>query len=386
MTLKQSSQNVNNLSSLFKFTSDLNSFPLLSQPIPPLYGLIDNQFNPIYPKKEMINENGVLHTTQQLFDELKNDIKLYKLRGAFSKKNEKLVDIQIHKGYSTPQAFEDSFSGTQKELSDTISTRTMLQSEVNLKTSKKVQKFSFFEDFFEFFKEEYVRSKFLSYVPMTMYGNQIKSVGGGLMLEIDDAQYNNNEEYKVEMYHLNDDYDLFRQIAYKHGFKTDKNIPWRLYLDLNSPRFIKELDKKFKKDLAFFFKTCYNKIYSNISDIYELFNNIWKNISKRDDDVLVVPNGTTSKSLEKRTREKEKTFKIRKEELMLLKIEMILRETRLFKNDNLLQINSIKRDIVQYKKKEKNEEKVIEKVLTCFYREVNKRLLFLAMSEVRPEQ
>lgn len=164
----------------------------------------------------------------------------------------------------------------------------------------------------------------------------MKSVGGGLMLEIDDAQYNNNEEYKVEMYHLNDDYDLFRQIAYKHGFKTDKNIPWRLYLDLNSPRFIKELDKKFKKDLAFFFKTCYNKIYSNISDIYELFNNIWKNISKRDDDVLVVPNGTTSKSLEKRTREKEKTFKIRKEELMLLKIEMILRETRLFKNDNLL--------------------------------------------------
>jgi hypothetical protein len=67
-------------------------------------------------------------------------------------------------------------------------------------------------------------------------------LSSGLMIEVADFSYS-DDVTKNRMFYSNPDFELFRDIAYFHGFVLDKNIPWRLVADINSPNMLPYLKK-----------------------------------------------------------------------------------------------------------------------------------------------
>jgi hypothetical protein len=58
----------------------------------------------------------------------------------------------------------------------------------------------------------------------------------GLIIEVSDARYDQDSVKSMEF--LDDNFQLFAQIANQYGFSIDQNIPWRLVADLNNPAMI----------------------------------------------------------------------------------------------------------------------------------------------------
>ncbi len=63
----------------------------------------------------------------------------------------------------------------------------------------------------------------------------------GLIIEVSDARYDQDSVKSMEF--LDDNFQLFAQIANQYGFSIDQNIPWRLVADLNNPAMIEYMTR-----------------------------------------------------------------------------------------------------------------------------------------------
>ena len=67
---------------------------------------------------------------------------------------------------------------------------------------------------------------------MSRYSNQLNS---GLIVEIHNGPYD-DDSYKIERFYANVNMNYYLSITKRFGFVVDKNIPWRLIADINSPQ------------------------------------------------------------------------------------------------------------------------------------------------------
>lgn len=67
---------------------------------------------------------------------------------------------------------------------------------------------------------------------MSRYNNQLNS---GLIVEIHNGPYDDNE-YKINNFYANVNMNYYLALTKRFGFMVDKNIPWRLIADINSPQ------------------------------------------------------------------------------------------------------------------------------------------------------
>lgn len=67
---------------------------------------------------------------------------------------------------------------------------------------------------------------------MSRYNNQLNS---GLIVEIHNGPYDDNE-YKITNFYANPNMNYYLALTKRFGFMVDKNIPWRLIADINSPQ------------------------------------------------------------------------------------------------------------------------------------------------------
>jgi len=138
------------------------------------------------------------------------------------------------------KSYVDEFE-IQDEYLETLYSDFFAEVLFNLGTSDKIKNI---DDFYRHLKE-YIEEK---KQPLTTPGIMESDFGSvyvsGLMVDVlsDAAE---NDIQKVDF--LNDpNYGVYANLAHKHGFKVDINVPWRLIFDYRRPKFA-EIIAKFKK-------------------------------------------------------------------------------------------------------------------------------------------
>jgi len=84
----------------------------------------------------------------------------------------------------------------------------------------------------------------------------------GLVLEVWDGEYSDDRQ-KVDLFYRERNFEYFKNLAHQHGFWIDKNIPWRLVADLNSPRMRPFIENNYGKgaNAASILFTAFGKTY-----------------------------------------------------------------------------------------------------------------------------
>lgn len=100
-----------------------------------------------------------------------------------------------------------------------------------------------FEEFLKNFRE--FVEVYLSFSSVTMMGFLLSNKSNPLFtgLVIDLASERHGDDKVKERWLKDPNYDLFLDVAVRNGFLVDKNAPWRLIADINSPAMKKFLDK-----------------------------------------------------------------------------------------------------------------------------------------------
>jgi len=100
----------------------------------------------------------------------------------------------------------------------------------------------------------------------------------GLVVEVGEELYS-EDFYKAEKYYEDNNFSFFLDIAKKHGFMIDKNIPWRLVADVSSPAMRKRMSAYIDPNDFFLERVYYYYSYRDdidnlkvyLFDMYETF-------------------------------------------------------------------------------------------------------------------
>jgi hypothetical protein len=81
----------------------------------------------------------------------------------------------------------------------------------------------------------------------------------GLMIEVADADHS-EDRLKNKIFIKDPNFPIFRKTAAKYGFVIDKNAPWRLVANLNSPKMAEYMNAR-GRGYSSIFKRCYYAAY-----------------------------------------------------------------------------------------------------------------------------
>lgn len=230
-----------------------------------LYGLIDKQGRALYPKNNFIEIIGNTNSsTQEAFvfvGDAFNDLTKYHFGFSNTNKFEKngsiYIDLNIQKGaINVDELYYEYMNSIYK----------VFYSFFALNNQTKIKNFSsFIEILLPFFK---VITKF-SPINRSEF---IKSKGcspniNGLNLDLLDTKVFTNTERKASTYLSDPNFDIFIDSARRFGFYVDKNIPWRLVADLESPVMKSYYRKYGLNNLDDVIKNCYHIAYYSDMDV-----------------------------------------------------------------------------------------------------------------------
>jgi len=135
-----------------------------------------------------------------------------------------LSEIKIHKAFHSAEMDYDSYITkiVEKFNNDLIGS----QKDSTVKTIK---------DYFDLFFEEIIESNEISNFSRTSYymSPEVSSLSSGLSFDISPLNPSKNEDKQLFLDSFN--FDFYRESAINFGFNINKNIPWRLSLNLSSP-------------------------------------------------------------------------------------------------------------------------------------------------------
>ena len=203
-----------------------------------LIGRVDARYNPVYPSDNFMKPiygGGASGNTQLVYA-------LDFVADAFEAMKEKfdkdfrankinpdapvLSQLNVKLGYSSPLQQYDFY------LSDLISDFLSF-----VKKRNRINKIRDFGTFLPVFMN-YVKLRTRT-APITrsMYllTKFVHPRASGLVLELWDGAYAKDRD-KVDLFYRQQSFEYFKNLAHQYGFMIDKNIPWRLVADLNSPR------------------------------------------------------------------------------------------------------------------------------------------------------
>ena len=224
-----------------------------------LYGKVNSNREPIFLKTENLVsiENtateesfSVLPPIALAFQSFQREMKVLSFQGIIDDPESKLYNINPTKGWvSAYELYKDHMELYYNEvLKDFMETNHT--------------KIRNFEDFINMLVSLYVDSKIE--FPFT-FGGFIKSYfcpieTSGLVIHIDDELDISSDEEKYVRYIDDINFPNYVNIAMKHGFRIDRDIPWRLVADLKSAAMQQYiLDTMEVPDLNGFLATAYQK-------------------------------------------------------------------------------------------------------------------------------
>lgn len=81
----------------------------------------------------------------------------------------------------------------------------------------------------------------------------------GLVIDLSDEDCS-EDSAKFKGFLTDPNFNLVKSVANRFGFRIDRHVPWRLYLDLNSPYIVEKLQKRGVKSLSEFFDRYYDRV------------------------------------------------------------------------------------------------------------------------------
>ena len=202
------------------------------------YGRVDPSYNVVEPNRnhlEPISGDSTSRVVVLSFvaDAFKDFLSEYRKRstsGNIRGENPTFTNLAPKQGYVNPSAaykkyvsriyheFVSSYLGQKKEFA-----------------------INSFEDFVgEFLNFLKIRSKKANN-PITksafLVGNRMSPMSSGLCIEID-RQDHAEDALKVNRFIKDVDFEFYSQLATKYGFLIDKNAPWRMVANVNSPEML----------------------------------------------------------------------------------------------------------------------------------------------------
>lgn len=249
-----------------------------------LYGKINTKGQVVAPKKEFLVERGkgkLFNFVAENFDRLKNYMNFSRLRGIVTDNNPNLYILEIQPSFiDVEQEYELYISNLFDILRNRIRNQTQILTDSNMIAKNVCNK----KELLDFLKYDWILSGAVQQLPFSKYSYLLKNINSalsfGLVFEFDNAQYN-DEIYKYEKYYNNQDFDVFVKSAFKFGFRVDRDIPWRLYVDLNSPEISKSYQTIFSQPIDTLFYRGYN-VFRKCKKNHKNFLNFVKNLLKQD--------------------------------------------------------------------------------------------------------
>ena len=218
-----------------------------------LYGKVDTSGFSVIPKEKYISlirvgedqQHRTLQLTEECFREMAEYYAKLETRGKLSSKSVTLKEILPKKAW-TSQAVSYSAHLENIKMQFTSAKDTDLP---------EIRGYSTFEKTFM----EYARS---FQFPLTMSGycaSRLTSpLQTGLVIDLSDEDPS-DDRVKHNGFITDPNFDVYRNVANRFGFRIDGHIPWRLYLDLNSPYVQEKMKKRGVANLKEFFEKYYQR-------------------------------------------------------------------------------------------------------------------------------
>ena len=271
-------------------TNDLNSFELFVQrkrykdssypltsttgaPTPfdlwydkPLYGRINKKGQPIIVIEEKLKrvesaetDLFVLDFVADAFENFRNEFLFLNKENAAGTVFEELLPV---KGWESSVDNREIYIG---QLYDLYGNNYIT---INNRKSSILSFDDFLNKFYEFFNE------YGAEFPLTLSNYHISSfvspLASGIMIELSELDHGSDAE-KYDDLLQNANFICYAQTAEKHGFKIDKNAPWRLIADLGSPYWEINFNLTLDKILNEYYNLAYEKDIQLMKDMFGRF-------------------------------------------------------------------------------------------------------------------
>ena len=238
----------------------------------PLYGKVDNNGAPIYPKESQLDyisrptddlQLAVLNFVANSFNKMRDHYGfIFKMKEELGPTSFFGNDLQPTRAWESPiqaytsyiQEFYDAFfNNILAPIGDTNAIKN-------------------FDDFVKVLLE-YITNERKAFTRMAHAESGKTSIlNTGLAIEIFEGEYGNDSQ---AVSFLNDpNYPIYEELCRKYGFKIDKNIPWRIVANIKSNNLSPYIREQFSTSLKTFttedvFKEFYNEY--NTSLFFEEF-------------------------------------------------------------------------------------------------------------------
>lgn len=253
---------------------DKNVYPRVA-PIPidlwydkPLYGKVDKRNNSVYPseaflKQFKISEKTIfaLNFVVDAFEDFKIAFETFVERGKIQTTNTELLEMTPDKSWESVNGFYHEYIS----ILYTVFSETFIQDGVR---NEKILDFSsFVKVFIEFIdsitplypfsKTGFITSK---YCPPSI---------SGLVIKIK-RENHSEDQNKFDKYLDDGNFTFYARLARNHGFVVDKNAPWVLVADLDSPAMLPYFEKN-ETDLDNLFQDFYYRSFELDVEIIKIY-------------------------------------------------------------------------------------------------------------------
>lgn len=228
-----------------------------------LYGRVDNQNNSIAIKKPYLKRLD-LESDEKLFcvdfvadafSQLKREIKRETFAGNMIPYGAYAECDPVKAWISPIKSYENAVEEMVRLYFETYIVDLELSGVLDLKINT-------FKEYVLNFINFFSKRKNSSFVSLTHFIRSVfcSPLSSGLILELSDDDHN-DDKAKFDKYLTDPNFTTFSRLALKHGFRIDKNAPWRLIADLNSEAMKKQLTDRKINSLTQFFEEYYYQTY-----------------------------------------------------------------------------------------------------------------------------
>jgi hypothetical protein len=220
-------------------TTQLKDF-LLNEKI--FIGRVDGSFNPVFVNQKELNNFGPdsstkvgLRVVTEAYKDMKRKYDRDFAQGYINQNAPALTELSVKKAFINPF---DNYKNSLRSRTEEFLTY--------VKNNRLINNIEGFDSFVNPFLQ-YIRDTGKERpITRSMYflTRRYSPLSTGLAFEVDNASYS-EDQYKIDAYYRQKNFQYFKNLASRYGFVIDKNIPWRLVADLNSPQMTPYVEKAF---------------------------------------------------------------------------------------------------------------------------------------------
>lgn len=274
-------------------TRQLKDF-LLNEKI--FIGRVDGSFNPVFVNQKELDNFGPesntkvgLRVVTEAYKDMKRKYDRDFAQGYINQNAPALTELSVKKAFINP--FDDYKNNLRSR------TEEFLSYVKNNRLINTIEDFdSFVNPFLQYVKDTGKQSP----ITRSMYflTRRYSPLSTGLAFEVDDAPYS-EDQYKIDAYYRQKNFQYFKNLASRYGFVIDKNIPWRLVADLNSPQMTPYIEKAFgfAGGSNYVLAVAYTQTYGDdIPSIIDLMVQFYNRIVQHRPKTVIVESGATAAS------------------------------------------------------------------------------------------